>query len=338
MRLITNFCNAFRSAIDGSVRLKSTSVASGDEAPAPSHQLNGGARIRHIFNDVFDAALYRIDPLEGLTDRDIQAAIRNAAGPKPAIFLPEAAFEMLVKRQIGKLLDPALQCVERVHAELVKIMLEMDGRCISWWWEVRPLTRVLSDGTSSVGPGSGVVSQYAVLSDKIMESGQKMLRKTLSPTQELIRQVVLAESSYVNTAHRDFVGLQLLHDPAKFASSQKQNASFSSSSASSGDQQASQQSSGFFSRIFGSDSPAPSEPRGTRSSVHEWMIGVFTLFVLAESRPQGRDITLPENVSERETFQINLLKTLLRSYFEVVRKNLQDITVKLVWCGWWWWW
>lgn len=46
-----------------------------------------------------------------------------------------------------------------------------------------------------------------------------------------------------------------------------------------------------------------------------------------------RDIVLPNTPSDREMFQINLLKTLLRSYFEIVRKNVQDITVKVVWCA-----
>lgn len=47
--------------------------------------------------------------------------------------------------------------------------------------------------------GHQVVAQYALLSEKIIESGQKMLRKTLPPTTEIIRQVVAAECSYINT-------------------------------------------------------------------------------------------------------------------------------------------
>ncbi len=51
------------------------------------------------------------------------------------------------------------------------------------------------------------------------------------------------------------------------------------------------------------------------------------------SPSSDRDIGLPNTPSDREMFQINLLKTLLRSYFEIVRKNVQDITVKVIWCG-----
>lgn len=42
--------------------------------------------------------------------------LRNATGPRAALFVPEAAFELLVKKQIQKLEAPALLCVEQVRA------------------------------------------------------------------------------------------------------------------------------------------------------------------------------------------------------------------------------
>lgn len=49
-----------------------------------------------------------MDPLDGLSEHDIRTAIRNAAGPRPALFVPEIAFELLVKRQMAKLEQPVL--------------------------------------------------------------------------------------------------------------------------------------------------------------------------------------------------------------------------------------
>ena len=46
------------------------------------------------------------DPFDGLSDMDIRTAIRNATGPRPALFVPEASFQMLVKRQIRRLEAP----------------------------------------------------------------------------------------------------------------------------------------------------------------------------------------------------------------------------------------
>ena len=57
-----------------------------------------------------------------MTKRDILTAIRNATGPRPALFVPEVSFELLVKRQIRRLEDPSLRCVELVHEEMQRII------------------------------------------------------------------------------------------------------------------------------------------------------------------------------------------------------------------------
>lgn len=43
-------------------------------------------------------------------------------GPRPALFVPEVSFELLVKRQIKRLEEPSLRCVELVHEELQRII------------------------------------------------------------------------------------------------------------------------------------------------------------------------------------------------------------------------
>ena len=84
-------------------------------------ELCGGARIYYIFNDVFGHALDSIDSTAGLDAQDIRTAIRNSTGPRPSLFVPEVAFEILVKPQIKLLEAPALRCVELVYEELVRI-------------------------------------------------------------------------------------------------------------------------------------------------------------------------------------------------------------------------
>ena len=81
-------------------------------------ELSGGARIYYIFNDVFGQALASIDATHNL---DIRTAIRNSTGPRPSLFVPEIAFDLLVKPQIKLLEAPSLRCVELVYEELVKI-------------------------------------------------------------------------------------------------------------------------------------------------------------------------------------------------------------------------
>ncbi|CAE7939921.1 dymA [Symbiodinium sp. KB8] len=91
----------------------------------PPAKLVGGARIHHIFHRVFAQEILQFDAFTGLSDMDIRVAMRNAAGPKPQLFVPEIAFERMVKRQIQKLEDPALQCVALVFEELQKELKQL---------------------------------------------------------------------------------------------------------------------------------------------------------------------------------------------------------------------
>ena len=43
-------------------------------------------------------------------------------GPRPALFVPDISFELLVKRQIKRLEEPSLRCVELVHEEMQRII------------------------------------------------------------------------------------------------------------------------------------------------------------------------------------------------------------------------
>lgn len=106
---MTQFARDFVASIEG------TSV------DISTKELSGGARIYYIFNDVFGTALTSIDATHNLDNQDIRTAIRNSTGPRPSLFVPEIAFDLLVKPQIKLLESPSLRCVELVYEELVKI-------------------------------------------------------------------------------------------------------------------------------------------------------------------------------------------------------------------------
>jgi dynamin 1-like protein len=93
----------------------------GTNVDISTKELSGGARIYYIFNDVFGGALANIDPTQSLENQDIRTAIRNSTGPRPSLFVPEVAFDLLVKPQIKLLEAPSMRCVELVYEELVKI-------------------------------------------------------------------------------------------------------------------------------------------------------------------------------------------------------------------------
>lgn len=106
---MTQFARDFVSSIEGT------------NADISTKELCGGARIYYIFNDVFGTALASIQSTHNLETQDIRTAIRNSTGPRPSLFVPEIAFDLLVKPQIKLLEAPSIRCVELVYEELVKI-------------------------------------------------------------------------------------------------------------------------------------------------------------------------------------------------------------------------
>jgi replication fork clamp-binding protein CrfC len=87
-----------------------------------SNELFGGSRINHIFTQKYTPYLIKLDACDNLSEEDIKLAIKNSKGPKSSLFIPEAAFETLVKNQIKMLLSPSLQCVDQVYEELIIIL------------------------------------------------------------------------------------------------------------------------------------------------------------------------------------------------------------------------
>ncbi|KAK3750104.1 hypothetical protein QZH41_010839 [Actinostola sp. cb2023] len=107
-------------------------------------ELCGGARICYIFHDIFGRTLTNTDAMEGLSTRDILTAIRNATYPRLIqcfqsghvvqlveyqwvqgllCVVPEISFRVVSpKRQIRRLEEPSLRCVELVHEEMQRII------------------------------------------------------------------------------------------------------------------------------------------------------------------------------------------------------------------------
>jgi replication fork clamp-binding protein CrfC len=79
------------------------------------HELFGGARISYIFTDVFASSLISVGAFDGLSDAEIRTTIANANGTRPALFVPEISFDILVRRQIARLENAGVQCVDLVR-------------------------------------------------------------------------------------------------------------------------------------------------------------------------------------------------------------------------------
>ncbi|KAL6249131.1 Dynamin-related GTPase protein [Rhinocladiella similis] len=167
LQLMTRFANAFISSIDGTSSEISTK------------ELCGGARIYYIFNSVFGNSLETIDPTHNLSVLDIRTAIRNSTGPRPSLFVPELAFDLLVKPQIKLLEIPSQRCVELVYEELIKIC----HTC-----------------------GSTELSRFPKLQGKLIEVVSDLLRERLGPASSYVESLIAIQRAYINTNHPNFLG------------------------------------------------------------------------------------------------------------------------------------
>ncbi|TKA71446.1 hypothetical protein B0A55_07173 [Friedmanniomyces simplex] len=164
---MTRFATSFISSIDGTSSEISTK------------ELCGGARIYYIFNSVFGNSLESIDPTYNLSVLDIRTAIRNSTGPRPSLFVPELAFDLLVKPQIKLLEGPSQRCVELVYEELIKIC----HTC-----------------------GSNELSRYPRLQGKLIEVVSDLLRERLGPSSSYVESLISIQRAYINTNHPNFLG------------------------------------------------------------------------------------------------------------------------------------
>lgn len=167
LQLMTRFASSFIASIDGTSSEIST------------QELCGGARIYYIFNSVFGGSLDTIEAAANLTASDIRTAIRNSTGPRPSLFVPEMAFDLLIKPQIKLLDGPSQRCVELVYEELIKIC----HTC-----------------------GSVELTRFPRLQAKLIEVVSDLLRERLGPCSNYVESLIAIQRAYINTNHPNFLG------------------------------------------------------------------------------------------------------------------------------------
>lgn len=172
LNLMTKFANSVINSVEGT---------SFDDVSIK--ELCGGARIYYIYNEVFGSLLAEINPTQNLSVKDIRTAIRNSLGPRPSLFVPELAFDLLVKPQIKLLEEPSRRCVELVYEELMKIV------------------HLICNAGSNVD-----MTRYPKLQAKLMETVSDLLRERLGPTIKYVESMIEIQQAYINTNHPNFVG------------------------------------------------------------------------------------------------------------------------------------
>lgn len=373
--MISRFCTNFNEALEG----RSVDVS--------SVELYGGARISYVFREMFGAALEHITPTDQLTDHDIRTAIRNASGPRPSLFIPEISFELLVKKQIERLLAPSLDCVDLVYHELQRVSLQCEQL-------------------------SPQLIRFPRLRSGVVEVFQSLLQSRCEPTKAYIQNLVNCELSYINTNHPDFIGgskaVHMIMETMQLKKQQEEKeraakaiedhshhhhhhhthsspnksvnlpiptstpSTSSSSSSTSSSSSSSRPQKGFLNMFFRSGStspsPAPATPAvqpspavTTSSSQSQATNSSFASPALALSSKMDQTLPLDthnahahesdlysgigsmSNVgmtyqlrsiepTEREQMETEVIKALIDSYYNIVRKTIQDHVPKSIMC------
>ncbi|XP_013628638.1 PREDICTED: dynamin-related protein 3A-like isoform X2 [Brassica oleracea var. oleracea] len=333
LNFLSKYCEAYSSLLEGKGEEMSTS------------ELSGGARIHYIFQSIFVKSLEEVDPCEDLTDDDIRTAIQNATGPKSALFVPDVPFQVLVKRQISRLLDPSLQCARFIFDELVKI----SHKCMM-----------------------NELQRFPVLRKRMDEVIGDFLRDGLEPSEAMIGDIIDMEMDYINTSHPNFIGgtkaveqamqhvksSRIPHsvsrpkeiaEPDRTSSSsasQVKSRSFLGRQAngivadqgvvSADSEKAAPAANGSDSRwglpsIFrGSDSRAVTKENFSNKPFSEAVEDMSQNLSMIYLKEPPTVLRPSETHSEQQAVEIQITKLLLKSYYDIVRKNIEDSVPKAI--------
>ncbi|XP_038569942.1 dynamin-2-like isoform X9 [Micropterus salmoides] len=166
LQMVQQFGVDFEKCIEGS----------GDQVDTSN--LSGGAKINRIFHERFPFELVKMEFDEKELRKEISYAIKNIHGVRTGLFTPDLAFEAIVKKQIIKLKDPCLKCVDLVVTELVTL--------------IRKCTEKLGSYPRLREETERIVTTY--------------VRERDSKTKDQVLLLIDIELSYINTNHEDFIG------------------------------------------------------------------------------------------------------------------------------------
>ncbi|KAI7779995.1 hypothetical protein LA080_000104 [Diaporthe eres] len=271
-------------------------VLDGNNTELSSTELSGGARISFVFHELYANGVKAVDPFDMVKDVDIRTILYNSSGSSPALFVGTTAFELIVKQQIKRLEEPSLKCVSLVYDELVRI-----------------LTQLLS---------KALYRRYPSLKEKMHNVVIGFFKKAMEPTNKLVKDLVAMESIYVNTGHPDFLNghramaiVNERHNPKPVQVDPKTGKALSSNTPA----------------RAASPTLAESNLGGDGNS------GFFGSFFAAKNKKKAAAMEAPPptlkasgTLSERENIEVEVIKLLISSYYNIVKRTMIDMVPKAI--------
>ncbi|XP_072397963.1 dynamin-like isoform X2 [Diabrotica undecimpunctata] len=167
LQMIQQFALSFEKVLEGS---RSDDVN--------TTELSGGARINCVFHERFPFEVVKMEFDESELRKEIAIAIANIHGIRIGLFTPDLAFDAIVKKQICRLKDPCLKCVDLVSAELLNVV----HNC------------------------SAQMSRFPRLREIVERVITNHVRKREQECRDQLSVYINCQLSYMNTNHEDFIG------------------------------------------------------------------------------------------------------------------------------------
>jgi dynamin GTPase len=153
-------------------------ISGADSSEVNTKELSGGAKINRIFNERFPFELVKMEFDEKELRREITYAIKNTHGIRSGLFTPDIAFEAIVKKQVSKLKEPSIKCVDLVITELTNLIHKLTDK----------------------------MARYP----RLREETERIINTQLREKEQICKEHLLLytdiQLSYINTNHEDFIG------------------------------------------------------------------------------------------------------------------------------------
>ncbi|KAF9265761.1 hypothetical protein L218DRAFT_942596 [Marasmius fiardii PR-910] len=275
-------------------------VIDGNTNDLSLNELSGGARISFVYHELFNNGVKSIDPFDQVKDGDIRTLLYNSSGSTPALFVGTAAFDAIVKQQIKRLDEPGQRCCQLVYDELIRILGQLLGKIQAF-------------------------KRYPALKDRFNSVVVTFFKNAMIPTTKLVADMVAAQACYVNTTHPDFISghkaMQIVQDrlnvnkPATPTTDPKTGklAPGAINNNRDLDVEPKKEEPSFFGSFFSSAKGTQKKKAGP---------------TVIEAPPP---IIKPQAaLNERETMETEVIKLLIHSYYNIVKREMIDMVPKAI--------